>query len=79
MGVFPICWVIVSITTGGILGCVRVDMAERFRRSVSKSERNFLKEELDRVCKDSEDDFEELLKIIKIPASLFELTSDERV
>ena len=30
---------------------------------------------IDRVCKDSEDDFEEFLKIIKISASLLELTS----
>lgn len=28
MGVLPICWVTVSITTGGSLGCVRVDMVD---------------------------------------------------
>jgi len=28
MGVLPICWVTVSITTGGTLGCVRVDMVD---------------------------------------------------
>ena len=30
MGVFPICWVMVSISTGGILGFVRVDMVDVF-------------------------------------------------